>query len=150
MEALRQARVKAVAVSKKHGMCGTPTYESWVSMMARCTNPNRPGFQRYGGRGIRVCERWIDFRNFLEDMNVRPANTELDRINNDGNYEPGNCRWATRVEQCNNTGAAHLLTWNGVTHSIADWARLLNVPYARIQSRVKRGWPIDRIFRDLQ
>ncbi len=80
----------------------SPTYISWMSMKARCLNSNYPQFKDYGGRGVEVCERWMDFANFLEDMGERPEGLTLDRINNDGDYEPCNCRWATRKEQNQN------------------------------------------------
>lgn len=86
----------------KHGMCGTPEYSSWEHMIQRCTNPSNNKYNDYGGRGITICERWKDFANFFEDMGARPADHEIDRINNDGNYEPGNCRWTTRTKQCRN------------------------------------------------
>lgn len=83
----------------------TRTYETWKAMAQRCRNPRHPAFARYGGRGITVCERWMSFENFLADMGERPPGTSIDRFpNRDGNYEPGNCRWATSTEQARNRG----------------------------------------------
>lgn len=102
--ASRRASEQLSAQNLKHGMCDSPTYRSWANMRSRCHNPNDHGYPRYGGRGIRTCERWDSFENFLMDMGEKPewATGGLDRIDGNGNYEPGNCRWATWEQQAVN------------------------------------------------
>ena len=86
----------------KHGLDGTPTHKSWLSMRSRCSDKNSPNYFRYGGRGISVCQRWSEFSNFLDDMGARPKGMSLDRLDTNGNYEPSNCRWADAKTQANN------------------------------------------------
>lgn len=121
------------------------TYTNWQQMLARCTDENVVQYQDYGGRGIKVCERWRhSFPNFLADMGERPDGHSLDRIDNEGNYEPGNCRWATRTEQNRNSRRNVLLTHNGETMPISAWAERLGVDDKPIRFRIRRGWSTER------
>lgn len=120
----------------------TPEYQAWASMKHRCTNPNNKRWPRYGGRGIRVCEEWMSFENFFADMGPRPPGMSLDRIDNDGNYEPANCRWASVEDQNRNRSNVIHLTHEGETLCVAEWTRLglgKNTIYARLQ----RGWSVE-------
>lgn len=115
-------------------------YGIWRSMLARCRNPNVAAFPRYGGRGVLVVSRWNSFENFIADMGFRQSNEySLDRINNDGHYEPGNVRWATRREQARNTRKTIFLTVGGVTRSAAEWSELTGINQDTITSRIRRG-----------
>jgi hypothetical protein len=90
--------------NQKHGMSNTPTYNSWATMLHRCHNPATPGYRYYGAKGIKVCKRWLLFKNFLADMGVRPKGRTLDRLKNHRDYKPSNCRWATARQQKNSRG----------------------------------------------
>jgi hypothetical protein len=122
-----------------------PLYQVWAALKYRCLNPNSSKWKNYGGRGITVCKRWIDsFENFLEDMGERPEGSSLERINVDGNYEPGNCRWATQKEQQNNKRNNKKLTYKGKTQTIAEWSRELQISKVTLRERILRGWSVER------
>lgn len=127
-----------------------PEYGVWASMIQRCTNPNTKTFARYGGRGITVCDGWLhSFEAFLADVGPRPSFAHsLDRIDNDGNYEPGNCRWIEKRLQARNTSANVTLTFNGETRTAAEWAELLGIKPYTLYSRISKGEPVERcLFR---
>lgn len=122
-------------------------YWSWLQMLKRCHNPKTFGYADYGGRGITICERWLRFDNFLADMGSRPKGTSLDRIDNNGNYEPGNCRWATHKEQSRNKRSNRNITIDGTTRCLKDWADFAGNDYALVRSRLRLGWePAVAIF----
>lgn len=103
---------------RSHGMTRTPTFRTWTMMIQRCTNPKQDNFRHYGGRGIRVCDRWLSFESFLEDMGIRPDGKTLDRRDANGDYTPENCRWATKSEQMLNkrpaTKSGRLNDWEAI------------------------------------
>lgn len=132
---------------RKHGMCKTKVYAIWTSMIQRCTNPNNHKFKRYGGRGITVCQRWQEsFEAFFQDMGNPPFGYTLDRINNDGPYSPENCRWADDKTQARNRSNNHILTHQGQSHTIAEWAEELNIPRTTISTRLRLGWDDDKVL----
>ena len=102
------------------------------------------GYKHYGGRGIGVCERWFNFENFYADMGTRPQGLSLDRMNNNDGYKPSNCRWATLIEQYNNTSRNVKITYNGLTLSISQWAERMGIKYRTLQGRINRGWSIEK------
>jgi hypothetical protein len=129
------------------GLSGHPLYWIWVGMLDRCYEKTHSSYKDYGGRGIRVCERWRkSCRAFIEDVGPRPAGLTLDRVNNEGNYEPDNCRWATREEQNNNTRKNTVLRMRGRSQTVAQWSREFGIEPAVFYSRRKLGWPTDRCF----
>jgi hypothetical protein len=139
----------------KHGHASTnnsgasPEYKSWTAMKQRCLNPKNTSYTYYGGRGIKICDRWIlSFMDFLKDMGPRPPNKTLDRIDNDGNYCPENCRWATNKEQCANKRPIHgiTITANGKTQSLILWAKETGISYSVLNMRITRGWPSEDVI----
>lgn len=133
----------------RHGMTDSPIWIVWSGMMQRCYDKRHASYKRYGGRGIVVCERWHAFEHFLADMGDRPDGKSLDRWpNNGGNYEPGNCRWATPVQQARNTRSNRILTINGTSRPLAEWAEINRINPQTIRTRLRAGWPVDRAVND--
>lgn len=127
---------------KKHGMKGTQTYIVWKHMRMRCRNPNNADWPRYGGRGIKVCDRWNSFNNFLADMGERPPGMSIERIDVNGDYEPANCCWATMQEQARNKRCNSGVVHDGVWRTWAEWAERGAVSQQLLRSRVVVGrWP---------
>ncbi len=116
----------------------TSTYECWTNMKTRCFNPEYIRFDRYGGRGVTVCERWLSFENFLADMGPKPDGLTIERRDNDGNYEPGNCYWGSRKEQARNRVSNIVATVDGVTLHAQDWAGRLGVSHNAFYTRARR------------
>jgi hypothetical protein len=121
----------------------TPEYAAWTGMIARCFNKNNKSYPRYGGRGISMCDRWReDFVAFLTDMGVRPSGCSIERINNDGNYEPGNCRWATKREQANNRRSSRFIEFEARRKTLAEWARETGINVPTLHARLAGGWAL--------
>lgn len=117
----------------------SPEYVVWSGMKERCLNPSNTTFADYGGRGITICARWLDsFESFFADMGPRPPGTSINRIDNNGNYEPGNCRWATPKEQAGNTRRSIIVDWQGERMTVAECARREGLPYTKLLRAVKR------------
>ena len=132
-------------MSKRHGGHGTLTYARWKSMMQRRNDPNHNHYARYGGRGIKVCDRWKAFDSFRADMGECPGVAmTVDRIKNELGYEPGNCRWATKAEQNRNRSHCIQLTHNGITQNVTDWATAIGIPANSLHKRLYLGWSVER------
>lgn len=129
--------------SARHRAVGTPTHSSWHAMMLRAGTGSHRDRVRYLDRGITVCERWRKFENFLADMGERPPGTSIDRIDNSRGYEPGNCRWATVLQQQRNRSSNRLLTWNGETLTTAEWAERTGIERHTIGYRIRNGWSVE-------
>jgi hypothetical protein len=131
-----------------HGMSRTKIYQCWQDMWARCRNPNDTSYENYGGRGIKVCERWETFENFLADMGSTYTNgLELDRVDNDVDYKPENCRWVTHSQNNRNKRNNYLVTYEGETCTMAEWSDRLGIKRNTLEARIGRlGWSIDRAF----
>lgn len=122
-----------------HGMAGTKIYGRWFNMLRRCNSPTDPGWERYGGRGITVCERWLSFDGFYADMGDAPSGKSLDRIDNSKGYSPENCRWASQQEQARNTRRNRRITHDGRTMLLCEWAEFLGIPMNILGWRLSVG-----------
>ncbi len=144
-----KASAAAAAAITKHGHARkskkSRTYYAWRSMRARCYNKNDEGYPDYGGRGIKVCERWMNsFENFLTDMGAVPVGLSLHRVDNDLGYSPDNCIWATKDVQHRAMRSNVKLTYNGKTQCVMDWAGEVGLPWGLLYKRVKAGWDATR------
>lgn len=139
-----------VRLSTKHGYANrgatTPEYYIWVKMIRRCHNKKDPAYKYYGARGISVCGEWRkSFSNFIKDMGRRPAHLKsIERRNNNGNYEPDNCKWATPKEQGNNSRRNIILKYKGESKTISQWADYCKINYATFYDRLERGWSVPK------
>lgn len=136
-------------VSTKHGHARdytpTPEHRAWSSMISRCENPFHKSYPSYGGRGISVCERWKRFENFIQDLGPRPSKDySVERIDNNGNYEPSNVKWATRLEQMSNLRTNRWITAQGHTLHLQEWSRRTGIPKGTLWRRLHKGWSEER------
>jgi hypothetical protein len=128
-----------------HGKSKTKIYGVWKSMRSRCKNPNVKSYPDYGGRGVKVCERWESFDNFYEDMGDPPfIKAEINRINNNGDYEPGNCEWITKIKNLTNTRQNVVIVAFGKSMTESEWARETGLDRTVISYRIKHGWPAEK------
>jgi len=132
--------------SVRHGMFGTPTYNVWVGMLARCRNPHNAAYGNYGGRGIQVCDRWLSFVSFYADMGQKPAGMSIERRDNSRGYTPENCYWSTPAEQNNNRRTNVVISYNGQSLTISQWSKQLNIPRRVLDYRHHAQWPVEDIF----
>lgn len=132
---------------RTHGATYTRAHSAWRMMRARCMYPSVTRYDRYGGRGIKVCDRWQNsFENFLADMGEPPSGMSLERIDNDGNYEPGNCKWATQTEQCRNRRNSRRLLHEGRDLTVEEWSEVTGIHRRTIMGRIRLGWPVEKVL----
>lgn len=133
--------------NKIHGLTGSKIYHTWTNIKQRCSNPDCDNYSLYGGRGIKVCNEWKhDFMAFYNWSMSHGyiGNLSIDRIDVNGNYEPSNCKWSTSKEQARNRRSNHIITYNGETKTLIEWAEQYNIKFEALYGRIKNGWPIDK------
>lgn len=138
-------RLETIKASITHGRSKTAEWLIWMGVKNRCLNRNDPTFKDYGGRGIKICQRWLsDFQNFFDDMGVRPSPSHsIERKNNNGDYEPDNCVWATRIEQGKNKRNNVILEFNGEAKTVTDWASEMGIKRSTLNNRIfQYGWSV--------
>ena len=140
----RDERARKMGLQNRtHGLKKSREYAIWADMKTRCINQSHHAFNRYGGRGIRVCERWQSFVSFYEDMGPAPVGGTLDRIDNEGGYAPENCRWATRKEQGRNRSTNRVVTINGEQMTLIELAERSKIKYTTLRMRLETGWSLE-------
>lgn len=138
-------RERAGDANRTHKLSATPIYRIWQAMHNRCKGTIKKSRKHYFDRGIKVCDRWNSFKNFYADMGQRPSPKHtVERIDNNGNYEPGNCRWATRAEQSLNTSVNRRISFDGQSLTAGEWAAQIGIKRQTIVQRLRRGWSIER------
>lgn len=131
-----------------HGLGKPKTYSHWVNMKTRCLNKNNVKYKDYGGRGIKVCDEWLNFENFhyWAINNGFKSDLTLERINVNGNYEPNNCKWIPMIEQAKNKRNSRLITYNGITDTIQGWTKRLNFKKNTLRARLNNNWSVEKAF----
>ncbi len=118
----------------------TKTYAAWRSMKQRCLNINNKNYLKYGGRGIKICDSWMNFNNFLADMGEAQKGMTLERINTELGYSPENCKWASQLEQVRNRRISHRLTYKDKNLHLKEWAQIFDIKYETLRKRIAKGW----------
>ncbi|MBQ5900599.1 MAG: hypothetical protein IIW86_01930 [Clostridia bacterium] len=133
--------IRAEKQFKKHGLRHTKIYNVWNTIKQRCNNPNVNCYERYGGRGIKICDEWLDFMAFYNwaITNDYKEGLSIDRINNNGNYEPSNCQWVNAKSQANNRRSSRYITYNNETHTVAEWSRITGIKSSTLFERIKHN-----------
>lgn len=138
---------RLVSMNKTHGISGSRLYNVWKGIRGRCNNPNNKSYKNYGGRGIKLCDEWDDYENFHDwaydngyDESAKHGECTIERIDVNGDYCPENCRWATNKEQSSNKRNNHLITLDGVVHTLSQWCEIYDIKQSTVRQRLKNGW----------